>query len=143
MSHLGENLASKGFVVPAPAEAWAYSDALKMFPYVHYEDGIWDSVKSNNILQHFATAFLPVHLKGETDKQAYLDVVPRGSEGVYSVGHSAAEARFLRVGRSVFGRVLVVAYTQRKGSHGEAIRVISARRASRKERTAYGRPAED
>jgi predicted dienelactone hydrolase len=71
--------------IPAPAEAYAYSDTMKMFPFMHYEDGIWDSVKSNNILQHFATAFLSIHLKGETDKQAYLDVVPRGSDGVYSV----------------------------------------------------------
>jgi predicted dienelactone hydrolase len=71
--------------IPAPAEAWAYSDALKMFPFVHYEDGVWDSVKSNNVLQHFATAFLAIHLKGETDKQAYLEVVPRGSDGVYAV----------------------------------------------------------
>jgi uncharacterized DUF497 family protein len=59
------------------------------------------------------------------------------------VGHSVAEQRFLRVGRSVLGRMLVVAYTQRKGSHGEAIRIISARRASRKERTACGRTVED
>ena len=58
-------------------------------------------------------------------------------------GHSTAETRFLRVGRSMLDRVLVVAYTQRKGSYGEAIRIISARRASRKERTAYGRPVED
>lgn len=71
--------------IPAPAEAWAYSDALKMFPFVHYEDGVWDSVRSNNILQHFATAFLAIHLKGERDKQAYLEVVPRGIDGVYSV----------------------------------------------------------
>jgi fermentation-respiration switch protein FrsA (DUF1100 family) len=71
--------------IPAPAEASAYSDALKAFPFMHYGDGVWDSVRSNNILQHFATVFLSIHLKGETDKQAYLDVVPRGSDGVYSV----------------------------------------------------------
>jgi uncharacterized DUF497 family protein len=59
------------------------------------------------------------------------------------VGHSAEEARFLRAGRSILGRVLVVAYTRRKAAHGEAIRIISARRASRKERTAYGREVED
>ena len=70
--------------IPAPAEAWAYSDTLKMLPFMHYEDGVWDSVRSANILQHFATAFLSIHLKGETDKLAYLDVVPRGSDGVYS-----------------------------------------------------------
>ena len=71
--------------IPAPAEAWAYSDALKAFPFMHYGDGVWDSVRSNNVLQHFATAYLSIHLKGETDKQAYLDLVPRGSEGKYSV----------------------------------------------------------
>jgi len=71
--------------IPAPAEAWPYSDALKAFPFMHYEDGVWDSVRSNNVLQHFATAFLSIHLKGEIDKQAYLDLVPRGSEGKYSV----------------------------------------------------------
>jgi predicted dienelactone hydrolase len=71
--------------IPAPAEAWAYSDALKAFPFMHYEDGVWDSVRSNNVLQHFATVFLSIHLKGEADKQTYLDLVPRGSEGKYSV----------------------------------------------------------
>jgi hypothetical protein len=59
------------------------------------------------------------------------------------VGHSADEARFLRIGRSILERVLIVAYTQRRASHGEAIRIISARRASGKERTAYGRAVED
>jgi len=51
--------------------------------------------------------------------------------------HSAAEARFLRLGRSLAGRVLMVAYTLRESDDGEAIRIISARRASRKERAAY------
>ncbi len=71
--------------IPAPAEAWAYSDTLRLFPFMHYEDGVWGSVRSNNILQHFATAFLSIHLKGEADKQAYLALVPRGADGVYSV----------------------------------------------------------
>jgi len=30
-------------------------------------------VRMNNILDHFATAFFALHLKGEVDKQAYLD----------------------------------------------------------------------
>jgi len=33
--------------------------------------------------------------------------------------------------------VLIVAYTVRRRDHGERIRIISARRASRKERAAY------
>jgi uncharacterized DUF497 family protein len=51
--------------------------------------------------------------------------------------HSAQEVRFLRLGRSLTGRVLMVAYTVRGVSDDEKIRIISARRASRKERAAY------
>jgi uncharacterized DUF497 family protein len=51
--------------------------------------------------------------------------------------HSAAEARFFRIGRSASRRVLTVAYTVRSHGNEETIRVISARRASRKERKAY------
>lgn len=47
--------------------------------------------------------------------------------------HSATEARRLRLGTSTGGRVLVVAYTIR----GSAVRVISARLASRKEQKRY------
>ena len=51
--------------------------------------------------------------------------------------HSSAESRFLRLGRSRSGRVLMVAYTCRRSGDAEAIRIISARRASRRERAAY------
>lgn len=51
--------------------------------------------------------------------------------------HSAREARCRRLGRSADGRVLVVAYTIRRSGDAEAIRIISARRASRRERAAY------
>jgi predicted dienelactone hydrolase len=70
--------------MPAPAEASAYSDTLKLFPFMHYADPVWDTVRSNNILQHFATVFLSLHLKGDRSMQAYLDLVPRGADGVYS-----------------------------------------------------------
>ena len=51
--------------------------------------------------------------------------------------HSSAESRFLRLCRSAGGHVLMVAYTFRRGGDAEAIRIISARRASRRERAAY------
>ncbi len=51
--------------------------------------------------------------------------------------HSAAEARSLRLGRSGQNRLLMVAYTRRRDRDAEAIRLISARRASRRERAAY------
>jgi uncharacterized DUF497 family protein len=52
--------------------------------------------------------------------------------------HSTVEARYLRLGRAADGRVLILAYTLRKDdSDAEKIRLISARRASRRERAAY------
>jgi uncharacterized protein len=47
--------------------------------------------------------------------------------------HSEGEFRFLSVGLSSGGRLLVVAYTER----GERIRIISAREATAKERREY------
>ncbi len=74
-----------GAPIPAPAESLAFSEALKLFPFMHYADAVWDTVRMNNILQHFATAFLSMHLKGDATMRAYLDVVPMGRDGVYSV----------------------------------------------------------
>ena len=48
--------------------------------------------------------------------------------------HSLAEQRYLSVGVSVRGRVLVVSYAEPKE---ETIRIISAREASRQERNDY------
>jgi uncharacterized DUF497 family protein len=53
------------------------------------------------------------------------------------IEHSGAEPRFRRLGKSASGRVLIVAYTFRGGGDAEKIRLISARRASRRERAAY------
>lgn len=49
------------------------------------------------------------------------------------VDHSTAERRFVIVGTSAPGRVLVVAYTEQR----ETVRIISARPATRRERTFY------
>ena len=46
--------------------------------------------------------------------------------------HSEEESRFLRLGRAATGRVLIVAYAVRRRDDDESIRIISARRASRK-----------
>ena len=47
---------------------------------------------------------------------------------------SDEEARFLTLGSDLLGRVLVVAYTWR----GDRLRIISARRATTRERKQYG-----
>ena len=57
--------------------------------------------------------------------------------------HSEQEERSLRLGRSLAGRVLAVAYAIRGSGDDEKIRIISARRASRKERAAYASGAAD
>ena len=57
--------------------------------------------------------------------------------------HSEKESRFLRLGRAAIGRVLIVAYTIRRRGNGESIRIISARRASGKERAAYAAASQD
>jgi uncharacterized protein len=59
------------------------------------------------------------------------------------VTHSTAEARVLPLGRSLAGRVLMVAYTIRRSGDDEAIRITSARQASRKERRAYRADSSD
>jgi hypothetical protein len=45
----------------------------------HYTDSVWDTVRMNNILQHFATAFLDLHLKGVGDMRSYLDLPEDGA----------------------------------------------------------------
>jgi uncharacterized protein len=51
--------------------------------------------------------------------------------------HSSTEVRFRRLGKAADGRVMMVAYTLRRSGDAETIRLISARRASRRERSAY------
>lgn len=49
------------------------------------------------------------------------------------VDHSLYESRYLTIGPSSLGRILVIAHTERE----EAIRLISARIATRRERRDY------
>ncbi len=49
----------------------------------------------------------------------------------YDPDHSQDESQDITVGMSVSGRILIVAHTDR----GESIRIISARKTSRRERT--------
>ena len=47
--------------------------------------------------------------------------------------HSAGEERYLDIGHSERGRLLIVSYTERQGQ----VRIISARLATHKERRSY------
>ena len=68
--------------MPAPVESWQYSETLGRAPFDHYADAVWDTVRMNNILQHFATAYFDLHLKGDQDKARFLDLTPLSDDGV-------------------------------------------------------------
>lgn len=87
----------------------------------------WDAGKAATNLRKHGVSF---------DEAATVFAEPDALDGP-DLAHSAQEARSLRLGRSLTGRVLIVAYTLRRSGNGEAVRIISARRASRKERAAY------
>lgn len=53
----------------------------------HYTDPVWDTVRMNNIMDHFVTAYLDRLLKGDEAKADYLDLVPDGADGKYSVSN--------------------------------------------------------
>ena len=68
--------------IPAPAESYEDNPALGFPAFEHYADAVWDTVRMNNITQHFATAWMDLHLKGDSSKQDYLDLVPNSNDGV-------------------------------------------------------------
>ncbi len=53
-----------GAPIPAPVESWTPVPWLDFVPFDHYADRVWDSVRMNNIAQHYVTGFLDRHLKG-------------------------------------------------------------------------------
>jgi predicted dienelactone hydrolase len=73
-----------GAPMPAPAEADKVDEDLGFNIAEHYNDAVWDTVRMNNISQHFVTAWLDLHLKGDEEKAAYLDLVPNSNDGVWA-----------------------------------------------------------
>lgn len=71
--------------IPAPMEAWEVSESLGRAPYDHYADAVWDSVRMNNVLQHFTSAFFSIHLEGYSDAADYFNVVENAEDGVWSM----------------------------------------------------------
>lgn len=65
--------------IPAPRETWAAGT------FGHYAESVWDTVRMNNIAQHFATAFFDLHLKGDEAMAPYLDLVEDAVAGVWAV----------------------------------------------------------
>ncbi|MEJ6401455.1 alpha/beta hydrolase family protein [Yoonia sp. 2307UL14-13] len=80
-----------GAPMPAPTESYAVSETLGWAPFEHYADPVWDNVRMNNISQHFISAYLDLHLKRDTDKAAYFDLVPVAQDGVWAVDDNGNE----------------------------------------------------
>jgi uncharacterized DUF497 family protein len=91
----------------------------------------WDPLKAAGNLVKHGVSF-------EEATTVFQDA--RGLDGP-DLGHSVSEERRLHLGLSILGRLVVVAYTvRRQDDEKETIRIISARRASKKERQAYAGP---
>jgi hypothetical protein len=83
----------------------------------------WDANKAVSNLAKHGVSF--EEAKTVFDDSLYVDF--------YDPDHSDDEERYLIVGESNRGRLLIVSYTERKDS----IRVINAREVTRSEREAY------
>ena len=87
----------------------------------------WDPQKARSNRGKHGVSF-------EEAATAFLD--PDGLDGD-DLEHSEVEARRLRLAKSSLGKVLLIAYTIRRRNDEEITRIISARRASRKESKRY------
>jgi uncharacterized DUF497 family protein len=83
----------------------------------------WDATKARSNLAKHGVSFAEAStVFGDSDSITIADPL-----------HSATEERFVILGHSYTGKLMVVVHTER----GENIRIISARRANRKERQTY------
>ncbi len=88
----------------------------------------WDEKKAAANLEKHHVSFIEA-------VTAFAD--PQGLDG-WDIVHSEQEERRLRIAESSFGNILTIAYTLRESENDQTkVRIISARRASRKEREAY------
>lgn len=68
--------------IALPAEIAATADQAGAS---HYTDPVWDSVRSSNIMLHFATAFFDYYLKKDSQRIEYINLIERSDDGVYAV----------------------------------------------------------
>ena len=83
----------------------------------------WDSLKARQNLKKHGVSFRE-GMTAFADKFSYTISDP---------GHFVGEYRFLLLGRSSSGSLLVISHTER----GDRIRIISVRRATKQERGQY------
>ena len=83
----------------------------------------WDVTKAEKNLRKHRVAF----------SEASSVLEDKLSITIHDPDHSADEDRYITIGASIAGRLLMVAHTER----GDQTRIISARELNRKEREAY------
>lgn len=87
----------------------------------------WDSVKARRNIETHGISF-------DEASTAFKDML---SLTIHDPLHSNEEDRFILIGNSYRNRLLVVVHTER----GNKIRIISARKATKKERKQYEKNA--
>ena len=83
---------SAGAPIPVPVELLTAGDGVGVS---HYIDPVWDTLRMNNIMDHFITAFLDLHLKGDEDRRRFLQLPERSEAGW--TGFTAGPAIGLRL----------------------------------------------
>lgn len=89
---------------------------------MHFE---WDETKNSSNFKKHSIWF----------EEAQTIWADPGSLEFYDPEHSDDEDRFIRIGFSIIGRLLLVVFCERM--NGNFIRIIGARRATAKERMQY------
>lgn len=69
-------------VAPNPPPTAALEPGLHFDEYYRYAEPSWDERRLNNINQHFVTAFLGLHLKGQ-DNEKFLDLPSTSNEATW------------------------------------------------------------
>ena len=73
-----------GAPMPAPKESYYFNPDKGFDISEHYTDPVWDTVRMNNIAQHFVTAWMDMQLK-EGKNGEYFDLVSNSNDGVWAM----------------------------------------------------------
>ena len=87
----------------------------------------WDQKKASTTAQKHRVTFL----------EACYIFADKYLLTMFDDEHSAYEDRWITIGQSLSGKILVVSHTYRKFEDSEVIRIISARRATKNEEKQY------
>ena len=82
---------NSGAPIPAPEESFYFNETLGFNISEHYSDPVWDTVRMNNIAQHFVTAWLNRELKEDAEAASFLNLTESSNDGVWSMNDDGSE----------------------------------------------------